>query len=194
MLHIHDPLRILWILRLNQGSVDSISVVIDSEECYFSFIYEKCTAIIFYLIPLETLSQQHIIKDDKSAHVMQAQTDVMWFIRPGSHNHRAGKWTEEKGVLQQVTAAARSGSWYYLCTSKGAHNIHFVDCLPKMLIQIGIGRIWRPGQNFHHFSRVFSGEWGWGGAHVGTGIGLTWWHCNINVHVKTQTFSAPFKR
>lgn len=27
----------------------------------------------------------------------QAQTEVIWFIRPGSHNHKAGKWIEEKG-------------------------------------------------------------------------------------------------
>lgn len=39
-------------------------MVIDSEECYFCFIYEKCTAIIFGLVPLETLSEKHIDKDD----------------------------------------------------------------------------------------------------------------------------------
>lgn len=73
----------------------------------------------------------------------QAQTDVIWFIRHGSHNHKARKWTEEKGVLRQVTAAARSGSPCYFCASKGAHNVHFED--------IGRGGAIRPSlpQNAH---------------------------------------------
>lgn len=74
--------------------------------------------------------------------------------------------------------------------------MHFVDRLPKMLIQIGIGRIWRPAQKrrlFFIISHGYSPVNGEGG-HVGTGIVLTWWHCNITVHVKTQKFSAPFKR
>lgn len=37
------------------------------------------------------------------------------------------EWTEEKGVFPQVTADARSESSCYLCASKGAQNVHFVD-------------------------------------------------------------------
>lgn len=57
-----------------------------------------------------------------------------------------------------------------------AEGERYVHHLPKMLIQIGIGRIWRPGQNLRLFfiiSQGYSPVNGDGG-HAGVGIVLTW--------------------
>lgn len=70
-----------------------------------------------------------------------------------------------------------STSWILVVGERYVHR------LPKML---GL-------RLFFIISQGYSPVNGDGG-HVGTGIVPTWWHCNISVLVKTQKFSAPFKR